>query len=403
MKQHVFDYLIVGAGFAGSVLAERLASQLGKKVLICDKRPHIGGNAYDRYDDAGVLIHQYGPHIFHTASARIFEYLRQFSAFRPYEHRVLASVDGQLVPFPINLRTLERLYKRSFTAEEAEAFFRARAEPVEHAKTSEEVVVGKIGRDLYNKLFRNYTTKQWGRDPSKLDASVAARVPARLNRDDRYFTDEFQAMPAQGYTRLFENMLSHDNIRIMLNTDYHDAVNHVRYRQLIYTGPVDAFFDYRFGPLEYRSLQFEFKTFECEQLLPVAVVNYPNEHAYTRVTEFKHLTGQRHHKTSVVYEYPQDRGDPYYPVPSPETAEVYRKYKELADATPDVHFVGRLATYRYYNMDQVVGQALATFEKIRRGAEARQGAAVGGRSVLAPGALPTTGAMVPAAMAAVRS
>jgi UDP-galactopyranose mutase len=371
MKRQVFDYLIVGAGFAGSVLAERLASQLDQSVLICDKRPHIAGNAYDRYDDAGILIHQYGPHIFHTASAKIFDYLSRFSTFRPYEHRVLASVDGRLVPFPINLNTLERLYDRSFSAEEAEAFFKERAEPVAHAKTSEEVVVGKIGRELYEKLFRNYTRKQWGRDPSELDASVAARVPARTNRDDRYFTDEFQAMPTHGYTRLFENMLSHDNIRVVLGTDYRDLVKQVSFRHLIYTGPIDAFFDYRYGPLLYRSLEFKFQTFDREQLLPVAVVNFPNDHAYTRVTEFKHLTGQRHQKTTVVYEYPRGDGDPYYPVPSPETAETYRKYKELADAARGVHFVGRLATYKYYNMDQVVGQALATFDRIRASRDLR--------------------------------
>jgi UDP-galactopyranose mutase len=371
MKLHAFDYLIVGAGFAGSVLAERLASQLGQRVLICDRRPHIGGNAYDRFDDAGVLIHQYGPHIFHTASARIFNYLNQFSEFRPYEHRVLASVDGKLVPFPINLNTLEALYQRPFDAASAEEFFRARAEPVAHATSSEQIVVSKIGRELYEKLFKNYTRKQWGRDPSQLDASVAARVPARTNRDDRYFTDEFQAMPLHGYTRLFEKMLSHSNINILLNTDYREIMDAFSFREMVYTGPVDAFFNYCHGKLAYRSLNFKFETLTKDKLQPVAVVNYPNEHAYTRITEFKHLTGQRHHATTVVYEYPTDEGDPYYPVPSAETAEMYRKYKLLADATPDVHFVGRLATYKYYNMDQVVGQALATFDKICSGRGAK--------------------------------
>jgi UDP-galactopyranose mutase len=371
MKRHSFDYLIVGAGFAGSVLAERLASQLGQRVLLCDRRPHIGGNAYDRFDDAGVLIHQYGPHIFHTASSRIFNYLRQFSEFRPYEHKVLASVDGKLVPFPINLNTLEALYQGPFDAASAEAFFRSRAEPVAHAKTSEEIVVSKIGRELYEKLFRNYTRKQWGRDPSELDASVAARVPARTNRDDRYFTDEFQAMPLHGYTRLFEKMLSNPKISILLNTDYREVVDAVHFKSMVYTGPIDAFFDYRHGKLPYRSLDFKFETLPQEQLQRVAVVNYPNEHEYTRITEFKHLTGQKHHSTTVVYEFPTSEGDPYYPVPSPETAEMYRKYKLLADATPDVHFVGRLATYKYYNMDQVVGQALATFDKIAGGRDAR--------------------------------
>ncbi len=360
----MFDYLVVGAGFAGSVLAERLASQLGKRVLICDRRSHIGGNAYDCYDDAGILIHKYGPHIFHTASSRIFDYLSQFTRFRPYEHRVLACVDEKLVPFPINLTTIERLYGKRFSPGEAEAFYKKHAEPIAHPRTSEEVVVSKIGRELYEKFFKHYTRKQWGMDPSELDASVAARVPARTNDDDRYFTDEFQAMPLYGFTRMFENMLSHPNIRIVLNTDYRDIVREIRFEKIIYTGPIDAFFDYRYGTLPYRSLEFQFHTFDCERIQDVAVVNYPNDFAHTRVTEFKFLTGQKHAKTSLVYEFPKSEGDPYYPVPKPETARLYLAYKALADALHDVRFVGRLATYKYYNMDQVVGQALATFSQI---------------------------------------
>lgn len=374
----MFDYLIVGAGFAGSVLAERLATQLGQRVLLCDRRPHVAGNAYDVKDAAGVLIHQYGPHIFHTGSARIFDYITRFSRFRPYEHRVMASIEGQLVPFPINLNTLERLYRRPFTPEQATAFLRKRAEPVLHPRTSEEVVVSRIGRELYETFFKNYTRKQWGLDPSELDASVAARVPARTNRDDRYFTDEFQAMPANGFTRLFENMLDHPNIRLELGTDYRELEGDVRYRHLVYTGPVDAFFDYRYGPLPYRSLDFRFETLDTEQVQPVAVINYPNDHDYTRVTEFKHLTGQTHRKTSVVYEYPKSDGDPYYPIPSAATAAIYARYKALADAEPNVRFVGRLATYRYYNMDQVIGQALATFDQIAgRKGEAKGTASTG--------------------------
>jgi UDP-galactopyranose mutase len=361
----MFDYLIVGAGFAGSVLAERLASQMKAKVLLCDKRPHIGGNAYDHYDDHGLLIHKYGPHIFHTASARIFDYLSQFTSFRPYEHRVLASVDGKLLPFPINVDTVNRLYGLSLNAEQTAAFFARVAEPIKHARTSEDAVVGKIGRDLYGKFFRNYTRKQWGLDPSELDASVAARVPARSNHDDRYFTDAYQAMPAYGYTRMFENMLDHRNITIVLNTDYRDVAAEVKFRQMIYTGPVDTFFDCRYGKLPYRSIDFKFETHALSRFQPAAVVNYPNEHAYTRITEFKYLTGQSHHKTSIVYEFPTDQGDPYYPVPRKENAELYQRYKALADATPNVHFVGRLATYRYYNMDQVVGQSLALFDQIQ--------------------------------------
>lgn len=359
----MFDYLIVGAGFAGSVCAERLAS-LGHRVLICDKRAHIGGNAFDHYDDAGILVHKYGPHIFHTGSKRIFDYLSRFTEWRAYEHHVLAHVDGKLLPFPINIDTVNRLYGLSLDESTIADFFASRAEPIAHPRTSEEAVVSKVGRDLYEKFFKNYTRKQWGLDPSELDASVAARVPARTNRDDRYFTDEYQAMPLHGYTRMFERMLDHENIRIVLNTDYADIAREVRYREMIYTGPVDAFFQYRFGELPYRSIDFKFETHDKEVFQPGAVVNYPNEHAYTRITEFKYLTGQKHGKTSVVYEFPCDGGDPYYPVPRPQNAEIYRRYKALADVTPNVHFVGRLATYKYYNMDQVVGQALALVDRL---------------------------------------
>jgi UDP-galactopyranose mutase len=359
----MFDYLIVGAGFAGSVLAERLASS-GKSVVICDKRPHVGGNAHDCYDDAGILVHKYGPHIFHTNAPEVVRYLSRFTAWRPYEHRVLASVRDQLLPFPINVDTVNRLYGQAWSVEEVAAHFQRVAEPTSVARTSEEAVVSKVGRDLYEAFFQSYTRKQWGLDPSELDASVAARVPARLDHDDRYFTDEFQAMPLRGYTRMFENMLDHRNIRVVTNTDYRDVQTELSFREMIYTGPVDAYFDHRYGKLPYRSLEFVHRTHDLERFQPAAVVNYPNDHEYTRITEFKYLTGQVHPKTSVVHEIPRAEGDPYYPVPRPENAELYRKYKALADAAPDVRFVGRLATYRYYNMDQVVAQALTTFAKI---------------------------------------
>ncbi|GAC1394485.1 MAG: UDP-galactopyranose mutase [Ktedonobacteraceae bacterium] len=360
----MFDYLIVGAGFAGSVLAERLASQRNKSVLLLDKRSHIGGNAYDFYNEDGILIHKYGPHIFHTNALPVFEYLSQFTAWRPYQHRVLASVDGQLVPLPINLNTINALYGFNLTSFQLEEFFASVAEPREHIRTSEDVVISKVGRDLYEKFFRNYTRKQWGLDPSELDASVTARVPTRTNRDDRYFTDTYQAMPLHGYTRLFEKMLSHPHIKIMLNTDYREMVNSISYREVIYTGPIDEFFDFCYGHLPYRSLDFEFKTLNTPTQQPVAVVNYPNDYAYTRSTELKYLTGQEHAKTTLVYEYPKADGDPYYPIPRPENSEMYKQYELLAKATPDVHFVGRLATYKYYNMDQVIGQALSVFHKL---------------------------------------
>ncbi|MFL5738751.1 MAG: UDP-galactopyranose mutase [Flavisolibacter sp.] len=363
----MFDYLIVGAGFAGSVLAERLATQANKKVLIIDKREHIAGNAYDYYNKDGILIHKYGPHIFHTNSKEVFEYLGKFTPWRPYEHKVLASVDGQLVPIPINLNTINSLYGLNLNSSEVESFFASRAEKVAGVKTSEDVVVSKVGRELYEKFFRGYTKKMWDLDPSELDASVTARVPTRTNRDDRYFTDTYQAMPLYGYTHMFQNMLSHRNIKVMLNTDYKEIIDFIPYKNLIFTGPIDEYFNYCYGKLPYRSLEFKFETIEQEVFQPTGTVNYPNEQLYTRITDFKYLTGQKHQKTAIVYEFPKAEGDPYYPVPRPENAELYKKYQQLAASMTNTYFVGRLATYKYYNMDQVVAQALTTFKKIMQG------------------------------------
>lgn len=360
----MFDYLIAGAGFAGSVIAERLARKFNKRVLICDRRNHIGGNAFDHYNEEGILVHKYGPHIFHTNSADVFEYLSQFTKWRNYEHRVLAQVDGRLVPIPINLDTVNKLYDLNLTESQLEDFFSARAEKKDQIRTSEDVVVARVGRELYEKMFRGYTRKQWGLDPSELDASVTSRIPVRTNRDDRYFTDTFQAMPLQGYTRMFENMLDHPNIKIMVNTDYRDIQSDIPFRELVYTGPVDEYFSCRFGKLPYRSLEFKHEVHDRERFQSAPVVNYPQEHAYTRITEFKYLTGQQHQKTAVVYEFPKGEGDPYYPVPRPENSALYKQYEALALATSGVHFVGRLATYRYYNMDQVVAQALTVVAKL---------------------------------------
>jgi UDP-galactopyranose mutase len=360
----MFDYLIVGAGFAGSVLAERLASQANKKVLIIDKRNHIGGNAYDHYDKDGILVHKYGPHIFHSNCKDVFDYLGMFTPWRPYEHRVLASVDGQLVPIPINLNTINQLYSLNLSSFELEAFFASKAEKITRIQTSEDVVISKVGKELYEKFFRGYTRKMWELDPSELDASVTARVPTRTNKDNRYFTDTYQAMPLYGYTKMFENMLSHPNIKVMLNTDYREIMDVIPHKNLIYTGPIDGYFDYCYGKLPYRSLEFKFETLDQEVFQPTGTVNYPNEQAYTRITEFKYLSGQKHHKTSIVYEYPKTEGDPYYPVPRPENAEIYKKYQRLTLNMTNTYFVGRLATYKYYNMDQVVAQALSLFKKI---------------------------------------
>jgi len=361
-----YDVLIVGGGFAGSVIAERLAAGSNKRVLLIDRRPHVGGNAYDRYDTAGVLMHQYGPHIFHTNSADIFEHLSRFTEWRPYEHRVLASVRGKLVPMPINRTTLNALYGVDLNSDEqAEAFLKERAQPVEVIKTSEDVVVSAVGRELYELFFQGYTRKQWGMDPSELDKSVTSRVPTRTNTDDRYFLDAFQAMPLHGFTRMFENMLDHPNIDIELGVDFEDVKNEVVYDRLVFTGPIDEYFDHRYGELPYRSLRFRHETLDQEWFQDVAVVNYPQQDVpYTRITEYKHLTGQRHPKTSITYEFPSSEGDPYYPIPRAENQALFKKYEALALQTPEVTFVGRLATYRYYNMDQVTGQALATYRKL---------------------------------------
>jgi UDP-galactopyranose mutase len=361
----MYDWLIVGAGFAGGVLAERLAVERGERVLLIDRRDHVGGNACDGYDEAGILMHRYGPHIFHTNSAGIFEHLSQFTDWRFYEHKVLAEVDGMLVPIPINLDTVNRLYGLDLTSEQLEDWFADRAEPVPEIRTSEDVVVSRVGRELYEKFFRGYTRKQWGLDPSQLDKSVTARVPTRTNRDDRYFTDEFQFMPSDGYSRLFERMLAHPNIEIRLRTDYRDLKDLRPRLGTIYTGPIDEFFDFRFGKLPYRSIRFEHVTLDQPRFQSVGTVNYPMSRDYTRITEYKHLTGQEHARTTITYEHPTAEGEPYYPVPRPKNEALYKRYESLALETAGVWFVGRLATYRYYNMDQVVGQALATFRRIQ--------------------------------------
>jgi UDP-galactopyranose mutase len=370
-----YDYLIVGAGFAGSVLAERLASQHGARVLVIDRRPHFGGNAYDEPNEAGILYHKYGPHIFHTNSDAVVDYLSQFTEWRPYEHRVLAVVRGQQVPIPINRTTLNKLFDLDLrTDEEAADYLASRAEPVDDIQTSEDVVVNAVGRELYELFFQGYTRKQWGLDPSELDKSVTARIPTRTNTDDRYFTDTFQAMPADGYTAMFGKILDHPLIEVRTGVDFREYKDHWQdiADHLIYTGPIDEYFDHRFGKLPYRSLKFDHKTLEQERFQLTGTVNYPSPDVpYTRISEYKHLTGQEAPVTTVTYEYPSAEGDPYYPIPRAENQALFKRYEALGDATEGVTFVGRLATYRYYNMDQIVGQALATFKKLdaRRGRE----------------------------------
>jgi UDP-galactopyranose mutase len=365
-----FDTLIVGAGYAGSILAERLVNQCGQKVLVVDRRDHIAGNAYDFRDEHGVLVHKYGPHIFHTNSDKVVEYLSRFTDWVPYEHRVVALVDGKHVPIPINRTTVNELYGLDLkTDEDVEAFYAERAEPVERIRNSEDQVVAKVGRDLYEKFFQGYTRKQWERDPKELHASVTARIPLRTNTDDRYFGDKYQQMPAGGYTAIFERMLDHPNITVRTSTEYDDVKDAVEYDHLVYTGPIDGFFDYRFGKLPYRSLEFETRsepTPDGAMKLPRATVNYPSTDVpWTRITEYRHMTGQAEHDwTTMHVEYPRSEGDPYYPIPNDESRALYKQYEQLAEQTDGVTFVGRLARYQYLNMDQVVGQALSTFDKL---------------------------------------
>ncbi len=365
-----FDTLVVGAGFAGSILAERLASQLGHRVLVIDRRDHVGGNAFDYTDEHGVLVHRYGPHIFHTNAEKVVEYLSNFTEWLPYEHRVVAEVDGKLVPIPINRTTINELYGLNLrTDEEVEAFYAERAEAIDYIRNSEDVVVAKVGRDLYEKFFRGYTRKQWERDPSELHASVCARIPTRTNTDDRYFNDSFQKMPAEGYTAMFESMLAHPNIEVRTSTEFGDVRDSVEYGHLVYTGPIDAYFDHRYGKLPYRSLEFELRHEETPDgglVYPTGTVNFPSaEVPYTRITEYRHLNGQLRHPHSTLHvEYPRSEGDPYYPIPNDETRALYKRYETLAAEQPNVTFVGRLARYQYLNMDQVTAQALQAFDRL---------------------------------------
>lgn len=358
--------LVVGAGFAGSVCAERLASA-GHKVTIVEKRSHIAGNAYDEFDHNGILIHRYGPHIFHTNSKKVFSYLSQFTDWRFYEHRVLASVRGQLLPIPINRTTINSLYSLQLDEAGVQNFLERVREPREGRNTSEDVVLSSVGSDLCDLFFRGYTKKQWGLDLSELSAGVAARIPTRSNDDDRYFTDDLQFMPALGYTAMFNRMLANEKIEIKLNVDFFEFDSSA-FDLIIYTGPVDSYFKYEHGKLPYRSLRFEHEFIpSVEYTQGVGTVNFPNDHEYTRVTEFKHLTGQAASGTSVVREYPTDDGDPYYPIPRKENEERYQLYKRMTDLETRTVFVGRLAQYRYYNMDQVVAAALSAVDNILSG------------------------------------
>lgn len=361
----MYDYLVVGAGLAGSTIAERLASQCGARILLIDKRDHVAGNCHDPLDPSGLRYHRYGPHIFHTNSDAVVTYLSQFTTWRPYEHRVLARVDEHLVPIPINRTTINALYGTALDEAGIATFLAARAEPVARMKTSEDVIVSRVGRELYERFFRDYTRKQWGLDPSQLDATVCGRIPTRTNDDDRYFGDRFQAMPADGFTAMVERMLDHPRIEVVTGVDFRAIADRVRFDHIIYTGPIDEYFEHRYGALPYRSLTFTFETQEREWAQSVGCINEPSAGVpYTRTTEYKHLTGQSHPQTILSREFPSPTGDPYYPIPRPENKALYERYHRLAVRESGVTFVGRLAEYRYYNMDQAIASALVTFEEL---------------------------------------
>ena len=360
-----FKYVIVGAGLAGLTIAERIANELNEKVLVIEKRGHFGGNIFDSYNEDGVLIHNYGPHIFHTNERHVYEYLSKFTKWNDFWHRVLTYVDGNLIPMPITVETINKLYNLNLTCFEVEEFLKKQAEDIKDIQTSKDVALSKVGQDIYEKFFETYTKKQWGIDPSELDTSVISRIPIRLNRDTRYFNDKYQGMPTHGYTKMCEKMIVNKNIKIMLNTDYKEVIKDIEYDFMVYTGATDEFYDYKHGKLAYRSINFVFETHDKEEYQEAPVVNYPNDYDYTRITEYKKLTGQTNKKTTIGKEFPCDEGDPYYPYPTKEYKERYALYAEEIKKEKNVLFIGRLAEYRYYNMDGVVKRALEAFEEIK--------------------------------------
>ena len=364
-----FKYVIVGAGLSGLTMAERIANVLQEKVLVIEKRNHIGGNVYDSYNEDGILIHNYGPHIFHTNSQSVYQYLSQFTQWNDFWHRVLTCVDGNLVPMPITVETINKLYNLNLDCSQVEDFLKKQAVEIDEVTTSKEVALSKVGPDIYSKIFENYTKKQWGIDPAELDTSVISRIPIRLNRDTRYFADRYQGMPKFGYTKMCEKMAANKNIKIMLNTDYKEVIGDISYEKLIYTGPADYYYDDKYGRLSYRSIHFAFETYDKETFQEAPVVNYPNDYDYTRITEFKKLTWQEHRKTTICKEFPCAEGEPYYPFPTKDCKAQFALYAEEMKKESKVIFLGRLAEYKYYNMDAAVKRALDVFEQMQKAAQ----------------------------------
>lgn len=360
-----YDYLIIGAGLSGSVIAERLASQSDKKILVVDRRNHIGGNCYDYYDKSNVLVHKYGAHLFHTKYKIVFDYLSQFTKWHKYEHVVKAKIDEKLYDIPINLNTVNKFFDKNFNSKECKDFLEKIRTKIGEPKNAEEQVLSKVGKELYEKFFKHYTKKQWEIDPKDLAPSVTARIPIRFNKDERYFEDEYQFMPKSGYTKIFKKLLNHKNIEVRLNTEFKDIKSKVKYDNLLYSGCIDEYFDYKYDPLAYRSLKFKFKTFDNDFYQDYCVINYPGKEKYTRILELKHATKQKNNKTTIVYEYPSAEGEPYYPIPRPKNQELYEKYSKLAKKLKNTYFMGRLGEYRYLNMDQVVYNSLELFNKLK--------------------------------------
>ena len=367
MKQT--DILIIGAGISGAVLAERYAS-IGKKVAVIEKRDHIGGNCYDYIDENGILVSKYGAHLFHTNEEEVWNYVQKFAEWYPWEHKVIARVDEKTVPIPVNIDTVNTLFGETINSEsEMQDWLQQNRIPFDKPANGEEAVLNRVGEELYEKMFKHYTKKQWDKFPSELDASVLERIPVRNNRDDRYFSDIYQALPKGGYTKMFEKILDHPNIEILLNTDYFDVMDEFSgYEKIFYTGPIDRFFDFKHSldeKLEYRSINFVSETLEKEYFQENSVVNYPGtEVAYTRIIEYKHFGNQKSGKTTIVKEFTVDEGEPYYPVPNPRNQKIYDKYQEEAAKLQDVYFVGRLANYKYFNMDQAFKNALDLFASL---------------------------------------
>ena len=361
-----FKYVIVGAGLAGITMAERIATQLHEKVLVIDKRAQVGGNVYDEYNSDGILVQMYGPHTFHTNDKEVFDYICQYTKWHEYQHRVQSYVNGNFVPMPISLETINKLYNMNLSEDEMDAFIESKKIKIDEIKTSEDVVLSQGGMDIYEKFFKYFTIKQWGGDPAEMDKSVISRIPFRKNRDTRYFTDKYQGNPQGGFTQMCKNMLNHSEIKVMLNTDYKEVIDGIRYEKLIYTGPIDYYFDFKFGELKWRSIKFIFETHDCESYQPLASTRWPMDYDYTRITEFKKLTGQKHAKTTILKEIPCDGDEPFYTFPTAEWKALAQKYRNEATKEKNVIFLGRLAEYKYYDMDDVIRRALDVFSEMEK-------------------------------------